>query len=68
MTMKAAAANGTPTDEAGYVEAIDECLKEMASLRKQMRKTDSEIRRLRISSRRKLDETWAIIRRVQASV
>ncbi len=51
-----------------YAVAIDECLKEMAVIRKNMKKTDSEIRRLESSTRRKLDETWAIIRRVQAAI
>ncbi len=39
----------------------------MTSIRKGMKKTDAEIRRLRASSRRKLDETWAIIRHLQTS-
>ena len=67
MTTKTATANGLSERDAGYREAIDECLKEMASVRKQMKRTDGEIRRLRVASRRKLDETWAIIRRVQAT-
>ena len=51
-----------------YLIAVDECLKEMAVIRKNMKKTDAEIRRLENSTRRKLDETWTIIRRVQATV
>ncbi len=51
-----------------YLIAVDECLKEMAVIRKNMKKTDTEIRRLENSTRRKLDETWTIIRRVQATV
>jgi hypothetical protein len=51
-----------------YAVAIEECLKEMAVIRKNMKKTDAEIRRLETSTRRKLDETWSIIRRVQATV
>ena len=39
----------------------------MSAVRKGMKKTDAEIQRLRASSRRKLDATWAIIRRVQAT-
>ena len=50
-----------------YLTALDGCLKEMAVIRKNMKKTDAEIRRLEGSTRRKLDETWSIIRRVQAT-
>ena len=67
MTTKTITANGLTGPEAGYLRAIEDCLKEMAAVRKGMKKTDAEIRRLRASSRRKLDETWAIIRRVQAT-
>jgi hypothetical protein len=68
MLIKASTANGTTQREAGYLEAIEECLKEIVAIRKGMKKTDTEIRQLRASSRRKLDETWEIIHRVQATV
>lgn len=68
MTTKTGAVNGLSGPDAGCADAIEDCLKEMAAVRKSMKKTDAEIRRLRTSSRRKLDETWAIIRRVQAAV
>lgn len=68
MLTKANTANGLSGRDAGYVEAIEDCLKEMISIRKSMKKTDAEIRQLRAASRRKLNETWAIIRRVQATV
>jgi cation transport regulator ChaC len=68
MLTKANSANGLSGREAGYLEAIEDCLKEMAAVRKGMKKADVEIRQLRASSRRKLDETWTIIRRVQATL
>ncbi len=68
MTTKTDAVNRLSGQDVGYLGAIKDCLKEMAAVRKSMKKTDAEIRRLRASSRRKLDETWAIIRRVQATV
>jgi hypothetical protein len=68
MTMKATTVNGSNEREAGYIDAIEDCVKEMAAIRKDMKKTDAEIQRLRASSRRKLDETWAIIRRVEATI
>jgi len=68
MRSKTTTANGLAGSDAGYVGAIRDCLKEMASIRKSMKKTDAEIRRLRAASRRKLDETWAIILHVEATL
>ena len=61
-------ANGLARSDAGYLGAIKDCLKEMAAIRKSMKKTDAEIQRLRAASRRKLEETWAIVRRVEATL
>ena len=68
MLTKANSVNGLSGREAGYLESIENCLKEMVAIRKSMKKTDGEIRQVRAASRRKLDETWVIIRRVQATV
>ena len=68
MTTKAATANGVTTAQSGYLGAIQECLNEMVALRKRMKKTDTEIRRLRASSTRKLDEARSILRHVQTGV
>ena len=68
MTTKATTANAVTRADSGYVEAIQECLNEMVVLRKRMKKTDTEIRRLRVSSTRKLDEARSILRHVQAGV
>ena len=68
MLTKANSVNGLSRRDAGYREAIEQCLKEMAAIRKKMKKTDAEIRRSRAASRRKLDEAWAILRRVQATL
>ena len=67
MTTKTITGNGLTGSDAGYLRAIEDCVKEMTAARKGMKKTDTEIQRLRASSRRKLDKTWAIIRRVQAT-
>ena len=40
--------------DAKYFVAMDECLDEIASIRRDMKKTDAEIRRLEASTRRKL--------------
>jgi hypothetical protein len=67
MLTKANTANGLSEREAGYFEAIDECLDEMTRIRKRMKATDTRIRRADASIRRTLDASWAILRHVQAS-
>jgi hypothetical protein len=67
MPTKAASTNGLSGTEAGHLAALAGTLGEMAAARRSMKKTDAEIRRLRASSRRRPDETWAVIRRVQAA-
>ena len=67
MTTKAAAANGTSQQDAKFLEAIGECIDEMKQIRKRMKKTDAEIRRLQASTRRNLDQTWEILRDVKTS-
>ena len=67
MTTKAATANGTSQEDAKFSEAIGECIGEMKEIRKRMKKTDAEIRRLQTSTRRNLDQTWEILRDVKAS-
>lgn len=68
MTTKAASATGLSGTEADHLATLAGTLNEMTTVRRSMKKTDVEIRRLRVSSRRKLDQTWAIIRRVQAAL
>ena len=68
MSSKTTTANGLPGSDEGYVGAIKDCLNEMAAIRKSMKKTDAEIRRLRASNRRNLEQTWASIRRVEATL
>ena len=67
MTTKAAAANGLTKQEEGWLEAVDSYLDEMVSIRKRMKFTDQRIRRADASIRRNLDETWTILRHVQAN-
>ena len=67
MTTKAATANGTRAQDTKFAEAIEECIGEMKAIRKSMKKTDAEIRRLQVSTRRNLDQTWEILRDVKAS-
>ena len=67
MTTKGATANGSRDEDAKFVEAIGQCIDQMKEIRKSMKKTDAEIRRLQISTRRNLDQTWAILRDVKAN-
>jgi len=66
MTTKTAA-NGLTKQETGWLNIVDHCLSEMALIRKRMKSTDQRIRRADASIRRNLDESWAILRHVQAS-
>lgn len=68
MTTKTATAEGLTRQESKYLDAIDDSLKEMTRIRKSMKKTDAELRRLEVSSRRKFDEIWTIIRHVEATL
>ena len=45
--------------DAKYLANIDECIAEIAAIRREMKKTDAEIRRLEASTRRKLDHIRA---------
>ena len=54
MTTKAATANSMSERETKYLIEIDECISEIATIRRHMRKTDAEIDRLEASTRRKL--------------
>ena len=59
MTTKPATANGMTGRDAKYLADIDECIAEIAAIRREMKKTDAEIRRLESSTRRKLDHIRA---------
>jgi hypothetical protein len=55
MTTKAAARNGVSEQDVKYRAQIEDCLSEIAAIRREMKKTDAEIRRLEVSTRRKLN-------------
>jgi hypothetical protein len=65
---KATARSQTRRQETKYLVEINECVKEMNSIRCRMKQLDVDIRRSRSSSRRKLEDVWKIIRRVEATV
>ena len=45
--------------DAKYLTQIDGCIAEISTIRREMKKTDAEIRRLEVSTRRKLDHIRA---------
>ena len=59
MTTKAATANGMSERDAKYLTQIDGCIAEISTIRREMKRTDAEIRRLEASTRRKLDHIRA---------
>ena len=59
MTSKSVAADSMNEQEMKYRAGIDECLAEFTTIRREMKKTDAEIRRLEASTRRKLDHIRA---------
>lgn len=67
MTTKTATANGLSKQDAGWLGEIDDALAEMALVRKRMKSIDQRVRRADTAIRRSLDESWAILRHVQAS-
>jgi hypothetical protein len=52
--MKSAAISTTKMNDSKYLDEMDDCLAEIESIRREMKKTDVEIRRLEASTRRKL--------------
>jgi vacuolar-type H+-ATPase subunit I/STV1 len=55
MTTKSAALASLPNGDAKYLAGMDQCVAELATIRREMKKTDAEIRRLETATRRKLD-------------
>ena len=59
MTTKAAAAKTLNEQETRYRTGIEDLQAEFSTVRREMKKTDAEIRRLETSTRRKLDRIRA---------
>lgn len=68
MTTKTATANGLTAQEIKYLAGIDECLAEIATIRRRMKDTDARIRRLEISTRQKLDRLRANLAHVEKTL
>lgn len=68
MTMKAATVNGLSKEDAKYRQLIDDCLRQFKEIRKEIRRDRSKTERLRTSSRRTMNDTWEVLRRVEATL
>lgn len=55
MTTKSAALASLPNGGAKYLAGMNQCVAELATSRREMKKTDAAIRRLETATRRKLD-------------
>ena len=68
MITKAATANGLSKQAAKYRAGIDDCLQELKAMQKESRRSQVKIDRLRASSRRTMNDTWEVLRRVEATL
>jgi hypothetical protein len=66
MNTKAIEAAEAELDSAESLAEIRRYLRQIDEVRAQMKKTDANIRRLEVLTRKKLDKTWEIIRDIQA--
>jgi hypothetical protein len=68
MTTKAATANGLNKQNLKYRLGIDDCLRQLKSVRKEIRRNRVKTERLRVASRRTMNDTWKVLRRVEATL
>ncbi|MEK7684986.1 MAG: hypothetical protein AAB466_06160 [Verrucomicrobiota bacterium] len=68
MTTKAATANGLSKHDAKYRALIDDCLRQFREVQKDIRRQQARAERLRAASRRTMNDTWEVLRRVEATL
>ena len=68
MTTNTASAGGLSKQDAKYREGIDACLWEIKEIQKVARRSQAKIEHLRASSRRIMNDTWDVLRRVEATL
>jgi len=66
--MKTMTVNGTDKESRKYLSLIDLSLREFKEIQKELRQEQAKTERLRASSRRTLNETWEILRRVETTL
>ena len=68
MTTKTVAANGLSKQDAKYCALIDGSLREFKEIQKEIRREQAKTERLRASSRQTMNDTWEVLRRVEATL
>lgn len=68
MTTKTAAANGLSKQDAKYRDLIDDCLRQFKEVQNEIRREQAKTERLRAASRRTMNDTWEVLRRVEATL
>jgi len=68
MTTKATTVNGLSKPDAKYRALINDCLREFKEMQKEMRRQRAKTARLRTSSRRTMNDTWEVLRRMEATL
>ena len=66
--MKTLTVNGTDKKSRKYFSLIDLSLREFKEIQKELRQQQARTERLRASSRRTMNETWEILRRVETTL
>ncbi len=66
--MKTLAVNGTDKESRKYLSLIELSLREFKDIQKELRQEQAKSERLRASSRRTMNETWEILRRVETTL
>jgi hypothetical protein len=68
ITTKSAAANGLTKQETKYRNLIDDCWQQFKEVQKEIRRQQAKSERLRAASRRTMNDTWEVLRRVEATL
>ena len=68
MTTRAAAAIGLSKQDAKYRDLIDDCWRQFKAVQKEIRREQARAERLRAASRRTMNDTWEVLRRVEATL
>ena len=66
--MKTLTVNDADKESRKYVSLIDLALREFKEIQKELRRQQVKTERLRAASRRTMNQTWGILRRVEATL
>ena len=68
MATKTATASGLSKQDAKYRDLIDDCLRQFKEVQKEIRREQAKTERLRTASRRTMNDTWEVLRRVETTL